>query len=206
MPAKKSSSWKTKIGNEKPEPDAKGTETIHVQRLKPHDAFDVRIIELAEDLAYHHVTCFGLSVNGSMLLSATMPCLALLSRRSVKERTVVIGGLASLFIARTVSLENSVFCRMCKRAPPPEQLVAEERQRFLLIAPLYCQVGPEGVALLNRIWQFCTPAERKNIYRVSSFKAFASRANIRMPRQAKAPFAKTRAYYEIGEQKQFPGF
>lgn len=205
MSAKTHSSRKLRPGNYRPELRFKASETIPVQKLWPHSTFDVGIVELAQDLAYHHVKRIGLSATGIIRYSMNTPCWVL-PPKSARKRIVVVGGLESLFMARTVSLQSDVYCDVLQRPPPPERLVSWERERLLTVAPQYCQGGHEGAALLKRVWQSCTPAERKDIYGVSSFQAFASRAGIKLARQAKAPFAKTRAHYAPGDQMQFPGF
>lgn len=184
----------------------KSAEIISIQTLMPQPGFSADIIQLAQDLAYHHVTSTGLSSAGSTCLTMSKPCLVLPPEKFGKNKMTVVGGLESFFIGRTVSLDCTIWCHVLQRAPKTEQLLPMERKRLLTIAPLYCQSGHDGAALLKRIWKFCTPAERKEMYGVSSFKAFAARANVKTARQIKAPFASTRANYKPGDQMQFPDF
>ena len=184
--------------------NVKSFEAIQVQSLDRHIDFGNEIIALAQDIAYHHIKNTGLSATGIQCLSRTTPCWVL-PKKSARKSFYVVGGLESLYMARAISLENSVYCLVLGQYRAPESLVSIEQERLLTIAPQYCRGGKEGAELLYRVWQFCNEEEENEIYGVTNFKEFASRLGVARAKQNRAPFAKTRANYTPGEQKQYHG-
>lgn len=189
-----------------PRLSVRSVDALSVRTLKPAASFEPAMIALAQDLAHHYVTTIGLSISGGAILSLSIPCLVSPPKKSDKGTTPVVGGLTTLFIGRTVSLDTAVYCQMLQRAPITEQLLLMERNRLLTVAPLYCRNDPEGAALLKRIWKFCPSDERADLFGVKSFKEFAARVNVKTARQAKAPTASTGAHYEPHEHMRFPSF
>lgn len=168
---------------------------LAIEHIAPHSVFSLDLINLAQDLAIYYASMAGLSVPGVSSLSLAMQCWVVPHTR-IAQKNILIGGLATYYVGLATAREGRIFCHISPKSPDPDKIVTAERLRLLVSAPLFCRSDPDGAALLKRIWQFVTPAERRVLYGATAFSQMARRLSLRTRNLPGAPIATTCEHYE----------